>query len=199
MILRKHLARCMGYGAYKALIEKLLAEGKTTGLEQLPEKVNNAGLNYQRMLRVERTVQLTEDMKGALKNVKGSYHWIVITEGWCADTAQQVPVFAAIEKENPSITLCLLLRDGNPDVMEQYLTNGTRSIPKIICVDADSLSEKFTWGPRPAELQAKVMDLKKQGADREKKALLLQKWYNADKTASLQAELIALIRAHLQK
>jgi hypothetical protein len=198
MINEAHLGRCMDYNAYKTLIEKLLKEGRTTGLDQSPEKRDNAKLNYQRMLRVEAHVQLTPEMKTALDKIKGSYVWMVITEGWCADTAQQVPVFYAISEQHKEISLCLLLRDENPEVMDQYLTNGTRSIPKIICLEKTTLKEMFTWGPRPAELQEQVMQLKKESATREQKALLLQRWYNADKTLSLQRELLYLISTHLR-
>jgi hypothetical protein len=197
MITESHLKRCMSYAAYKDLLEKLLKQGKTTGFDQGPDKLNNAGLNIQRMLRVERNAKLTDDFKSALSKIKGEYHWMVITEGWCADTAQQIPIFAAIEKTCPAVSLCLLLRDENPEVMDQYLTNGTRSIPKIICLERRTFKEMFTWGPRPAELQEQIMQLKKENADKGRKALVLQKWYNADKTLSLQRELAELIRTHL--
>lgn len=198
MIKAEDLGRCMSYGAYKELLERLLREGKTTGHEQGEEKIANAKVNYQRMLRVERDVKLTDEMTAALKAVKGKYHWVVITEGWCADTAQQMPVFAEVSKRFPSVSLCLLLRDENPQVMEQYLTNGTRSIPKLICVEQETLREVFVWGPRPAELQGMVLKLKEENASKEQKGLMLQKWYNADKTKSLQGEIGALVGEYMK-
>jgi hypothetical protein len=73
--------------------------------------------------------------------------------------------------------------------MDRYLTNGTRSIPKLICLQADTLQEIGTWGPRPAILQQMVMDHKKnpQIPDKEFKESI-QAWYAKDKSQHLQQE-----------
>jgi hypothetical protein len=197
MIKAEDLGRCMDYGAYKELLERLLKEGRTTGHEQGEEKIANAKVNFQRMLRVERDIMLNDELSTALEAVKGKYTWVVITEGWCADTAQQMPVFAEVSAKFPAVSLCLLLRDDNPQVMDQYLTNGTRSIPKLISIERDTLKEVFVWGPRPVELQDMILKLKKENASKEQKGLLLQKWYNTDKTQSLQLELARLVRQHM--
>lgn len=195
MIRKEDLERGMDYPTYKRLLEDLLKQGKTTGHEQ--QKFPNAQLNFQRMLRTERDVKLEDELREALSRVTGEYYWVVITEGWCADTARQIPVYAEAEKACGSLRLVLLLRDDNPQVMEQYLTNGTRSIPKLICVRKSDLTDVFVWGPRPAELQKQVLELKARNAGTEEKALMLQKWYNTDKTRSVQAELAALVKAHM--
>jgi hypothetical protein len=48
------------------------------------------------------------------------------------------------------------MRDTNPEVMDQYLTNGSRSIPIVIALN-ESFEEVGHWGPRPIELQTWVM------------------------------------------
>ena len=82
--------------------------------------------------------------------------WFVLTEGWCKDAAQIVPVLHALAKLNSNIELKVLLRDDNLDLMDQYLTNGKRrSIPRLIAVDPDVMEELSSWGPSAAIQQCK--------------------------------------------
>ena len=197
MIKPHHLKRAYGYGEYKNLIEQLLAQGKTTGHDQSEQMIGYAKVNLQRMLRVEKNLTLPEDVRGTLALISRSSVWLVITEGWCGDSAQITPVLNAIARLSPRIDLRLLLRDDNPDVMEQYLTNGARSIPKLVCLEKESLREIFTWGPRPAELQQMVMQLVKDNVPKEEKGLIVQKWYNADGGRAIVSEIMALVKQHL--
>ena len=198
MIKQEYLDRSMTYGEYLSLLKDLMARNRTTGDNQSEAYLNYARLNLQRMLRLDKTVILTEGLIQALKRVNESYIWLVLTEGWCGDAAQNLPVFARIEQVCPNVTLRLALRDENLDVMDQYLTQGSRSIPKLICAETKDLSEVFNWGPRPSEVQALTMELKKKGTPTDEKALIIQKWYNADKTLSVQCELETLIKEHLK-
>jgi hypothetical protein len=197
MITHAQLENALSWETYRELLEQLLKQGKTTGLNQSDEYIGYAKINLQRMQRLEKTVELTEELKATLKFVTRPFIWLVITEGWCGDTAQITPLLHAVEKECLNIDLKLLLRDDNPEVMDQYLTNGARSIPKLICFENATLKEVFTWGPRPAPLQEIVMDLKKQNATKEQKGEIVQKWYNNDKTHTIQKELQHLIVSHM--
>ena len=82
--------------------------------------------------------------------------WLVIAEDWCGDASNTVPILAKFADGMPGIELRLISRDRNPEVMERYLTNGSRSIPIVIVLD-DELRELGHWGPRPTALQAWVM------------------------------------------
>jgi hypothetical protein len=81
---------------------------------------------------------------------------LVIAEDWCGDASSTIPVVAKLVDQVPSLELRVLRRDENPEVMDQYLTNGSRSIPIVIALD-DDFRELGHWGPRPRELQAWVM------------------------------------------
>ena len=81
---------------------------------------------------------------------------LVIAEDWCGDASNTVPIMAKLADAAPGLELRVILRDQNPEVMDQYLTNGTRSIPIVIVLDED-FQELGHWGPRPTELQAWVM------------------------------------------
>jgi hypothetical protein len=180
------------YSEYVSLIKKNLEEGKSTGIVQSEEYLEYSKINLQRMQRLDKTIVLAEDFKKTLDQISGNYLLLTLTEGWCGDAAQLVPLFACIEKYHPQLKLRILLRDEHPEIMKQYLTNGSRSIPKIICVDEKTLSEKFNWGPRPEALQSQVIPLIRSGATKADKSLFIQKWYNTDKTLSSQKELVAL-------
>lgn len=84
------------------------------------------------------------------------------------------------------------LRDTEPFLIERYLTNGTKSIPKLIIAD-NNHNDLSVWGPRPADCQALYKQLLKYNVEMEQKKIVLQQWYNADKGVSLQQELIAML------
>ncbi len=196
MVTEKEINQALSYKQYINLLEDLVAQGKSTGATQSADYVYFNKLNLQRMLRLKKTLVLQNDLISALKQIKNHFIWVVLTEGWCGDAAQIVPVLAGITEECPNIQLKVLLRDQNLDLMDQYLTGTSRSIPKMICVEQETLTEKFVWGPRPAEAQAFMLLLKRQQTTSSEKSLLIQKWYNTDKTQSLQKELLLLIQLH---
>jgi hypothetical protein len=198
MITQDYLDRSMNYGQYRKLVQDLAAQGKTTGSNQSEAYINYTKLNAQRMQRLEKTVTLSEALNNELQKIDKAFVWLVLTESWCGDAAQNLPVMALIEKACPLIELRLLLRDENLDVMDQYLTGSSRSIPKLIGVEKDGLKERFTWGPRPEVVQNLAMELIAQGVSKEEKSLAVQKWYTADKTLSLQQELLELIEKRLK-
>jgi hypothetical protein len=81
---------------------------------------------------------------------------LVIAEDWCGDASSTVPVLAKLADTVPGLELRVILRDQHPEVMDLYLTNGSRSIPIVIALD-EQFRELGHWGPRPRELQAWVM------------------------------------------
>ncbi len=82
---------------------------------------------------------------------------LVIAEDWCGDASSTVPVLARFAATTPGLELRVILRDENPELMDRYLTNGSRSIPIVIALD-EEYRELGHWGPRPRELQAWVME-----------------------------------------
>ena len=86
----------------------------------------------------------------------GARRLLVIAEDWCGDAVNTVPILARLADETPGLELRIIQRDTNPAVMDQYLTNGSRSIPIVIALD-EEFRELGHWGPRPSELQTWVM------------------------------------------
>lgn len=196
MITKELIEKSSSYETYRKLLEHLVEQGKTTGEDQKQSRIEYTKLNLQRMLRVEKTLMLDPRPKTVFSNIRTEFFWIVITEGWCGDAAHSLPVMNGLCSLNQRLKLRILLRDENPELMDQYLTNGTRSIPKLICV-TDDLREKFTWGPRPLPLQALAMQLIRDKISKDEKGLILQKWYNSDQTKTIQQEFCFLAETHM--
>ena len=104
-----------------------------------------------------RRAAVDEAPRERARAIPGSWHVVALTEDWCGDAINTLPVFDRLAEVTPNIELRVLLRDENPDLMDAHLTNGTsRSIPVLIAYDAD-FEERGWWGPRPAPIQAWVM------------------------------------------
>jgi hypothetical protein len=146
------------------------------------------------MKRGNKQAKPTEAQQKALQNIQKPQVWMLITEAWCGDAAANLPMIAKLAETAEQIELRLILRDENLDIMDQYLTNGGRSIPKLVIFDAESMEEIAQWGPRPAYLQ-QWLYRNKQSQELSKEELneAFQKWYNKDKGQTLADELIQLI------
>ena len=190
-----YLAKAMNYTTYMALMNDLLKEGKTTGPNQDSSLVEYTKLNFHRMERLNKTTVLSDELMVALSSLKRRWTWLVITEAWCGDAAQNIPVMHAISVASKGkIDLKLVLRDENLPLMDQYLTHGGRAIPILICLETDTLREVGMWGPRPKHAQDMVTDYKKNPTiPYNDFKTLLYSWYSKDKTQSTQHEFAKLI------
>jgi hypothetical protein len=199
-IYQHYYNKSMSYAEYRKLIDELFEKGETTGTVQSPELTDYARLNIVRMNRLDKTTLLDKSTIEALKTIQQPQVWFVLTEGWCGDAAQIVPVLNLMIAENEHIELRLLLRDEHLDLMDHYLVNGrSRSIPRLIAVDRESDTELFNWGPRPKEAQeiySKMIE-DKESFDVVKDRL--HGWYAKDKTLSTQREITALINAGVKQ
>ncbi len=195
VITQAHIDKSLDYETYRQLIDALLAEGKSTGSEQSESLTHYTKMNVQRMRRWDKTTQIREDLKEAIEQIDNPQIWLILTEGWCGDAAQNIPFLVKFAALNPKIEIRFLLRDENLEVMDAYLTNGGRSIPKLIVLQANTFEELGTWGPRPAEVQQMVMDFKKSGGDYKEFSEQVHKWYAKDKGQALQKEFLEKIQS----
>ena len=191
----ERLANAYSYASYRQLIDELMAENRTTGTNQDEQIIQYARLNVQRMQRLDKTTQLLPELQAALAQLPAHYVWLVITEGWCGDAAQIVPVLEAVAAASQGkITTRYVLRDENLDLMDRYLTNGGRSIPKLVVLHADALTEAAAWGPRPAPAHELFNRLKQEEIPHEEFVTQLHGWYAKDRTLNTQRELLALLQ-----
>lgn len=181
------------YESYLKHFEEWVKNGETSSLNPSEILIEFTKLNLARSQRIHKTISINPAIKKAVENVQDNYTWMVITEAWCGDSAQNLPVIAEIAKLNPDkIRLYILLRDQHPEVIDHYLTNGARAIPKLIVVNETLEKEAFIWGPRPASAQELLNAWKNnpEGKSFEEFEKELHNWYARDKAQSLQHELI---------
>lgn len=195
IISQKVIDEAYSYRQYRELIDKLLEQDKTTGGKQSDKIVEYTRMNVQRMKRLDKQVVLSDSLKQELEEIERDWIWLVLTEGWCGDAAQNIPAINKMAEASSHIELKLILRDENLEIMDEYLTNGGRSIPKLICLEEESLEEVGSWGPRPSSIQKKAMDWKDNPEiSKEEWAEKLHKWYAENKTRELQDEFEALLK-----
>jgi hypothetical protein len=185
--------KALDYQSYKDLIERLLKEGQSTGPNQSQELLQYSELNVHRMNRVEKTTVLIEDLSATIDLIEQPQIWLILAEGWCGDAAQTIPIFHLIEKQFPKIKIKLLLRDENVELMDHFLTDGSRSIPKVLMLDASSLNLLAQWGPRPSEAIALINNLKAAKVDMMEIKEKLHAWYAKNKGVAVQSEIIDII------
>ncbi|MFV7234061.1 thioredoxin family protein [Flavobacterium sp. ZB4R12] len=192
----KALFHSHSYSEYRKLVSDLLFEGKSTGNEQSEDLTHYSSLNETRMDRLDKTMRIPEENILKLKNLKREYIWLVISEGWCGDAAQILPIFnkMTIASED-KIEMKIVLRDENEELMKLFLTNKKKAIPKLIVINRETGSVLGSWGPRPKGAANLINDYKKEfGVIDETVKTNLQLWYLKDKGLSTQEEIINLMQ-----
>lgn len=185
----------ISYENYVAQTKEFAKTGKTSGPDQADNLIHFTKLNASRMRRVYKTTPLMEELVEYLAASGKQYLWRVFTETWCGDAAQSLPVLEKVADAAENVELEIHFRDEQPELFEGYLTNGTKSIPKLVVFDKESGEEIGTWGPRPAVLQEMVMANKKAPSKPYTEfAEDIQRWYNEDKGNLIQAEILQALR-----
>lgn len=193
-IINASLKNSYTYKDYRNKVSKLLEEGKSTGNEQSEALTHYSELNEVRMNRLEKTIVLTEAVKDQLSQLQSNYIWLVLSEGWCGDAAQLLPIMNRMAEFSENIDFRVVLRDENESLMNQFLTNGGKSIPKLLILDAATKTVIADWGPRPAGATKLIQDYKAtHGVVDETAKTNLQKWYLQDKGISTQNEIMTLV------
>lgn len=193
----------MSYTSYVEMVGNLCVRRETTGSPEFRGEfwVN---LMIDSLACIDNLLQVASLNKNTLKTLKKQempLTWLAITEAWCIDSAHSLPIIYKMSEANPNIRMKVILRDEPPYIIDNFLTRGRRAIPKVICLDAESLVVLGTWGPRPTELQAKIM-LKTEAVNKliEDESMtedktnelvsIAKKWYKEDQTESIQIEIL---------
>lgn len=193
-LLEQSLDNSYSYTEYRNHVSHLLRDGLATGNTQSEDLTHYTTLNEVRMNRLDKTIEIPQETKDRLAAINKEYILLVISEGWCGDAAQIMPVINKIADENDNLALRIVLRDENDSLMDEYLTNGARAIPKLVVLEKDSLVVKGTWGPRPKGGAQLIADNKAQfGKITPEAKTELQKWYLQDKGLSTMEEVAELL------
>ena len=190
---KQALENSFSFADYRKKVTSLIAEGKSTGHTQSEDLLKYSELNETRMNRLEKTIEVTPETKVKLQNLDKKYIWLVLSEGWCGDAAQIVPVIHKMAEVTDKVELKIALRDDNDALMQHFLTNGGKAIPKLIVLDAETLEVVLDWGPRPHGAKQLILDYKAaHGVVDEPAKIELQKWYLHDKGISIQNEIVEM-------
>jgi len=189
-----NITQSYNYDEYKKMVIKYAEEYTTSG-EQLKERIAATLINAQRMKRIDKQCIINYNLHTLTSQINKKQKWLLISETWCGDSAQCVPVIAKIAELNTNIKLEIIYRDEHLDIIDSFLTNGSRSIPKLISIDEETESINFIWGPRPKAIQDKVSELKANNPEITHDDLVknIHLWYTQDKTKSIQSEFIDLL------
>lgn len=193
-IIRDSAEKGISYEAYGLLLKDLADTGKTTGPDQSPELVGFTKLNASRMRRLDKKVVVPSEAIRTLRTcIREPQLWLVITESWCGDAAQTIPVLHRITEAVPDVRLQMVMRDENPGLTDLFLTGGARSIPKLIILNRD-FRVLHTWGPRSVKATTFVEAYRKEHGKID--AALkesLQIWYNRDMGQAIIEDLVQLL------
>jgi hypothetical protein len=191
-LINKSLANSLSYNEYRELVTNLLDKNKSTTKNGSEDLVSYSKLNNSRMKRLDKTTKLDDSVVDKFSSIHKKITWVVISEGWCGDAAQNLPVINKLAETNNNIDLRIVLRDENPELMNEFLTNGNQAIPKLIQLEDERVTK--TWGPRPTIATKMVTDYKAEHGklDAEFKKDL-QVWYNKNKSENVIEDLSELI------
>lgn len=194
-LIEEALKNAISYPDYRALTEQHALEDTNSGPEITENLANYTKLNHKRMKRLDKTLKLTEAQKAVISDYKKEVTWLVLTETWCGDAAQTMPMMQKFAELNDHIKLRVVLRDEHLALMDAFLYNGGRSIPKLIAYDVDSQTIIGDWGPRPSVATQLVNSYKEtNGSLTPEFKQDLQVWYNKDKGQSTAEDLLALLK-----
>ncbi|MFA7275063.1 MAG: thioredoxin family protein [Crocinitomicaceae bacterium] len=183
----------MKFSDYLQLFDTILTAETPQALSYTADQRHYVELNQKRQERWVKKGEILPETLEIVQNLTESQKWILIAEPWCGDAAHLVVFIAKMAELNPKIELEIQLRDSGSEI-DDYLTNGGKSIPILIVRDATG-TDLFRWGPRPEPAQAVHIANLTSNKTTEEKKVELQKWYNADKGVSVQKEIIGLLQA----
>ncbi|RIW15189.1 thioredoxin family protein [Algoriphagus lacus] len=193
------IEKAFSYPDFVRFTEQLVTENRTTGANQSQAYLDYTRMCLQRMNRWNKTAKVSSKMAQLIESIREPQIWLVITEAWCGDGAQSIPYMAKLEELNPLISLRIIMRDEYPEIMDAYLTNGARSIPKLIAFTQDLKVELFMWGPKPSYLMNRHKEYKHDAKGLPYSAFLeeIHLWYAKNKNHDLESELFPLIESTL--
>lgn len=182
----------MTYTEYTAIFNEILTAETPNAPYDNPDYLNYTKLNESRQRRWDKRGELSEETIEAIKSIDKPQFWIIITEPWCGDASHNVPFLVKMAELNPLITYDIQLRDAEPFLIDNYLTNGGKAIPKMVARNNQG-EDLYVWGPRPEQAQKLFLELKASNADFEQQKIALQEWYNENKGVDIQKELKSLL------
>ena len=153
-------------------------------------------MNQSRVRRLLKRVRWESEELESVPKLRSVLHWLVITEHWCGDAANSIPYMIQLADQMEYLEISFVYRDENPELINAFLTNGSKSIPKLIALDPKTGKVLDSWGPRPKILQQKIDEwVRDPEMDLESRAYWTQKWYAENKGSAIKQELLEVFRS----
>ena len=198
-IIKDSLNNSIDYDNYYRLMQKLVQDKYTTGDVLSDSHVNFTLLNEKCMSRWNKRLKVSNKDKKEIMKFNLEMIWLIISESWCGDAAHILPVLNAVAELNDHFDLRIALRDDNKELMNLFLTDGKRAIPKLIMLNSNTLEVIDSYGPRPIIVTEIVEKFKtKNGQLTSDFKEHLQHWYNQDKGQTIIHDLIDLLEKSTQ-
>jgi len=181
----------ISYMDYFNSIVEMVNNKTTSGADQSEERIELTKLNMHRMKRINDASVNIEKI-----NISKSIGVAILTEAWCGDSAQNIPWLEHfLNACHPKIETYYFFRDEHPDLMNQFLTNGSRSIPKAVFYNKDNGNVLATWGPRPTEIKNWLADFRANNPEIPKHdwEIELHKYYTKNKGEAIIQDLKEII------
>jgi hypothetical protein len=159
--------------------------------QDFPAMLGSAQKNAELWAAVWRRAEVGAEYLQRLAALEGAWHLLVLSEDWCGDAVNTVPVIAKLAELSTNTDLRVLARDENLDLMDAHLTGSARSIPVVIALDAD-FRERGWWSPRPTELQEWVMGAG-QSLEKAERYREIRRWYARDRGRTTLEEVLGML------
>jgi len=173
------------------MTETITMRDRYLGAPEFGEMLASATKNEELWAAVWRRAVVPDEFVQRVAALGGAWHLLVLSEDWCGDAVNTVPVVAKLAALSPNVELRVLARDENLDLMDAHLTGTSRSIPIVILLDAE-YRERDWWGPRPTVLQDSVSGewkvLEKSSRYREARM-----WYARDRGRTTLEEVVSML------
>ena len=147
--------------------------------------------NHDLWVALSRRVVIPVEYSARVEALGGRWHLLVLSEDWCGDSVNIVPIIAKLAESVSNMDMRILARDENLDIMDTHLTGKSRSIPIVILLNP-KFQECGWWGPRPRELQKWVIEkgLKLPKDERYKE---LRTFYARDHGLTTMSEIVEML------
>jgi hypothetical protein len=178
----------MTFTDYQATFDEILTGKITATPYDDLHFIEYTKLNISRLNRWLKKGEILPETIVAINAISKKQTWVLITEPWCGDAAHCVPFIVKLAELNSLITLEIQLRDSENSEIENYLTNGGKSIPILIVRDSEN-NDLFVWGPRPEQAHVLFLESKAQQLSVDDQKIALQNWYNKDMGQTIQKEI----------
>lgn len=179
----------MNWEEYIQLFEDILSSKSKPSPYDDAHYLNYAKLNITRIKRWVKKGTISPENIAKLEAIDKPLNWILITEPWCGDASQISPFIYLLSQTNTNFNLQIMLRDSEKSEINNYLTNGSKAIPKLIIRDENG-NDLFVWGPRTVNCHNYFLQLKESEIPETEQKAKLQEWYNQDAGVSFQSEFL---------